>query len=349
MVGCGPAYVSQPGSSGGSAPSGTGFVTVNAGVEGVITVTGDVAINPSTGVATAATVNANVGTFGDGSHVARMTVNAKGFITGVTAVQITGTGLLTSGSTGTGFTVDFAASTFNGVIPSANLPALAGDVTGAPGTNVVAQLSGASGTVLITATLLEATQGNAGLTIGQAQALSTSPPVDMIIAPQAPGAAASTTGTGTGANLRVVLPAPVSTGTDAQFRIYRGSNPNPYVSMGSVANGQAAIWLGPNVAPTAAGYFALSTGSTTFIQPGSNSTALNIRMANGVAGGLRLDGGASFFSESPSYGGGVHVVFIANATTNPSTNPAGGGVLYVTAGALTYRGSSGTVTTLGPA
>jgi hypothetical protein len=46
------------------------------------------------------------------------------------------------------------------------------------------------------------------------------------------------------------------------------------------------------------------------------------------------------------FGGGVKVVGLANATTAPSTNPTGGGVLYVESGALKYRGSSGTVTTI---
>lgn len=44
---------------------------------------------------------------------------------------------------------------------------------------------------------------------------------------------------------------------------------------------------------------------------------------------------------------GNRVVFIWNADTNPSANPVGGGILYVDAGALKYRGTSGTVTTLG--
>ena len=50
-----------------------------------------------------------------------------------------------------------------------------------------------------------------------------------------------------------------------------------------------------------------------------------------------------------SFGGGAGVVSIANASTNPSTNPTGGGVLYADAGALKWRGSSGTVTTIAPA
>jgi hypothetical protein len=46
------------------------------------------------------------------------------------------------------------------------------------------------------------------------------------------------------------------------------------------------------------------------------------------------------------FGGGAKVIGIANATTVPTTNPTGGGVLYVEGGALKFRGSSGTVTTI---
>lgn len=41
--------------------------------------------------------------------------------------------------------------------------------------------------------------------------------------------------------------------------------------------------------------------------------------------------------------------FIANTGSAPASNPSGGGLLYVEAGALKYRGSSGTVTTLAAA
>jgi hypothetical protein len=47
-----------------------------------------------------------------------------------------------------------------------------------------------------------------------------------------------------------------------------------------------------------------------------------------------------------SFGGGTKVMFIGNANTVPSSNPTGGGVLYVEGGALKYRGSSGTITTI---
>jgi hypothetical protein len=50
-----------------------------------------------------------------------------------------------------------------------------------------------------------------------------------------------------------------------------------------------------------------------------------------------------------STGSGQGVLAMANATTAPSGTPSGGGVLYVDAGALKYKGSSGTVTTLAAA
>lgn len=52
---------------------------------------------------------------------------------------------------------------------------------------------------------------------------------------------------------------------------------------------------------------------------------------------------------SQSLGGGAKVINIGNCTTAPTTNPTGGGILYVEAGALKYRGTSGTVTTIAPA
>jgi hypothetical protein len=58
---------------------------------------------------------------------------------------------------------------------------------------------------------------------------------------------------------------------------------------------------------------------------------------------------AQFGSATGSVGGGTAVIGIANASAVPTSNPTGGGILYVEAGALKYRGSSGTITTLGAA
>jgi predicted RNA-binding Zn ribbon-like protein len=50
-----------------------------------------------------------------------------------------------------------------------------------------------------------------------------------------------------------------------------------------------------------------------------------------------------------SLGSGAGVIGIANATTAPTANPTGGGILYTEAGALKFRGSSGTITVIAPA
>lgn len=52
------------------------------------------------------------------------------------------------------------------------------------------------------------------------------------------------------------------------------------------------------------------------------------------------------FGGQGSFGGGVGVMFVKNATTIPATNPSGGGIIYTDAGYLMYRGPSGTLTQL---
>lgn len=79
-----------------------------------------------------------------------------------------------------------------------------------------------------------------------------------------------------------------------------------------------------------------------FSTTANGTTTLSIR--------LRIEEGGQIGFGGASYGSGVGaVVYIANATTAPTTNPSGGGVLYVEGGALKFRGSSGTVTTIAPA
>jgi hypothetical protein len=52
---------------------------------------------------------------------------------------------------------------------------------------------------------------------------------------------------------------------------------------------------------------------------------------------------------SSQFGRGQGVIAIANATVAPSVSPTGGGIMYVEDGALKYKGSNGTVTTIAPA
>jgi hypothetical protein len=72
-------------------PSGTsGQIQYNnGGVFGAFTTSGDATINTGTGVLTLSTVNANVGTFGDATHIPQITVNAKGLITAASNIAIT--------------------------------------------------------------------------------------------------------------------------------------------------------------------------------------------------------------------------------------------------------------------
>jgi hypothetical protein len=85
----------------------------------------------------------------------------------------------------------------------------------------------------------------------------------------------------------------------------------------------------------------LSATSTGDILQLKNATATAI-LTVGQNGNLGVGASAAF-------GSGVGVIGIKTATTLPTVNPVGGGILYVDAGALKYRGSSGTVTTIAPA
>lgn len=86
--------------------------------------------------------------------------------------------------------------------------------------------------------------------------------------------------------------------------------------------------------------------------PGSGSR--DTFLYRNAVGQLKTDGelhvAANLRVGAGGMGGGAGgVAGIGNAATAPSTNPASGGVLYAEGGALKWRGSSGTVTTIAPA
>lgn len=80
----------------------------------------------------------------------------------------------------------------------------------------------------------------------------------------------------------------------------------------------------------------------------SSSTLQAALTISGVDASTKIHGNLALFGDG-SYGGGVGVVYVANRTTAPTTNPSGGGVLFADAGALKWRGSAGTVTTIAAA
>lgn len=105
----------------------------------------------------------------------------------------------------------------------------------------------------------------------------------------------------------------------------------------------------------AVGYSVTANGSGNFTSVfGCNITnttpnSVEIGVDSGNVNKLNINGNGNYGLNGQSFGGAAGAIFIANATTNPASNPSGGGILYVNAGALTYRGSSGTVTVIAPA
>lgn len=86
------------------------------------------------------------------------------------------------------------------------------------------------------------------------------------------------------------------------------------------------------------------------IEWGGSGSAVDTTLQRDSAGVLRtphtLRVDTNLLLNTTSVAGGVGVVALANAATIPPNTPTGGGVLYVDAGALKYKGSSGTVTTI---
>lgn len=98
----------------------------------------------------------------------------------------------------------------------------------------------------------------------------------------------------------------------------------------------------------------LATGNTYLNNTDTSADSVLVRfvidqfkIVGGGAKGITIaDNLAIGDDANPSYGGGTQVIYINNAAAVPTTNPSSGGILYTESGALKYRGSSGTVTTI---
>lgn len=84
------------------------------------------------------------------------------------------------------------------------------------------------------------------------------------------------------------------------------------------------------------------------VQQASASPYLTLQRGSTLSQRWDRSGNIGIGGTSISAGGGSGVVYLANAITVPTTNPSGGGVLYVESGQLKYREPNGTVTTIAP-
>lgn len=120
---------------------------------------------------------------------------------------------------------------------------------------------------------------------------------------------------------------------------------------GSGRSAGTKIVLFNNIGVSATDYAVGYASSEAWISTATTSTRIafyhgTTRTLSATGTTYEFGSGVNLAMGTASLGGGAGVFFMANATTVPTTNPSGGGILYVEGGALKFRGSSGTVTTI---
>jgi hypothetical protein len=100
--------------------------------------------------------------------------------------------------------------------------------------------------------------------------------------------------------------------------------------------------LGVNCAATNARLEVVATSGEVFRADAASAAARIVADQTKVV----VAGDVALGQFTTDFGSGSRVVAISEADTVPSTNPTGRGILYVQGGALKYRGTSGTVTTI---
>ena len=182
------------------------------------------------------------------------------------------------------------------------------------------------------------------------------------------GATTAASGTGTTATLTMTSATNLAVG---DIIVVAGVTPTGYNTSGAVVTAVS------NTSPFTVSYANTTTGSQTVAGTVSTPAQASVTARSAGTKGLVLKGSGAGHSQtliewyntantrtgyvdqngllinsnmgigtSYSSGGGGGVLSINNASVVPTSNPTGGGVLYVEAGALKYRGSSGTVTTI---
>jgi hypothetical protein len=145
-----------------------------------------------------------------------------------------------------------------------------------------------------------------------------------------------------------------SNGSDVLFRRIMSGTGLAVGPHGLFATNTARLW---SPAPGARNGMTYLTQVTPFGQMNSNTFAAISESAGGSLGAIIMNtrpiqnftvdiNGVCSVNCTDSADGALD--YLRSIAVAPSVNPVGGGYLYVEAGALKYRGSSGTVTILGP-
>jgi hypothetical protein len=232
------------------------------------------------------------------------------------------------------------------------LTAFGADLAGSTATNQwVASVSGGGGTggnVPLNATTLTFGQTQANPNITQAQQANAAQPNDLALTPQAPGAAATNATNGTPGSVEIDLAAPVNGGSEAELIVTSGGT--NVIQISRVTGGTATL-LTLGIATPGVSSSAVVSDGVSNLSFNTPAGAIGFLQVAGAITAQWQPGGVQLFSPAgaASFGGGVGVLGITNATTPPTTNPTSGGVEYASGGALFWRGSAGTVTQLAPA
>lgn len=152
------------------------------------------------------------------------------------------------------------------------------------------------------------------------------------------GAGATTNGTP--GNINCTFGAPSGTGTEAYLIAIRNgvSLVRAGAQVGTTGNG--ALYLG-SLTPSSSNYAIAGDGTANTNINGISAISMGVNgsFSNGhyqTSTGITL-----FNGQTAQLGGGTGVLSLANASVAPSSNPASGGIIFESGGALTHRGSGG--------
>ena len=355
-----------------SLSSGQLLVANNAGtVFENKSVSGDATL-ANTGALTLATINSNVGSFGSATAAPAVTVNAKGLVTAVSTNTITpavgsitglGTNVATSlanNMSASGTLAILGANTFTGVqtLPAGSVSATSMNF-GTAGTGIYTSAAATSLDFAIgAARVFQLNSSGLRLANDTKDTIWRRTDIDMLMLQ------------GTNTPLSTGIGYTVSPGVNlGASGGLRWTNDTPAASPDIILVRDAASILAFRNGVTANCFRIYNTyTSATNYERGvfdwrTTANTLQIGTEKGSGGGtaraMRLVTDATaravfeattfnttLLASAGSYGSGSGVLFLGNATAAPTTDPTGGGILYVEAGALKFRGSSGTVTTI---